>query len=64
LDGGYLHRWLWWLHCRCWWRWLLRSDRGAERRKKSRSHVYASSLSFCLSRHISSCWSTMLFSRV
>jgi hypothetical protein len=49
LDGGYLHRWWWWLHRRCWWRWLLRSDRGAERRKKSRSRVYASSLSFCLS---------------
>jgi hypothetical protein len=62
LDGGYLHRW-WWLHCRCCWRWLLRSDRRAERRKKSRSPVYASSLSFCLSRHISSCWS-LLFSRV
>ncbi len=57
LDGGYLHRWWWWLHCRWWGRWLLRSDRGAERRKKSSSHVYASSL------HISSCWS-FLFSRV
>ncbi len=61
LDGGYLYRWWWWLHCRWWWRRLLRLDRGAERRKKSSSHVYASSLSFCLSRHISSCWSLLFF---
>jgi hypothetical protein len=62
LVGGYLHRWWWWwLHCRWWGRWLLRSDRGAERRKKSSSHLYANSLSFCLSRHISSCWSLLFF---